>query len=233
MIFNTALSQIQLEFAASYDVSATIRHKGEKGRQREDGLASLLREHLPLAYGVATGEIIPHIGSNSSPQCDIIIYDQMHYPVIGRNKVVQLIPLEAVYCVIEVKSILNHSAIVEADQKFMKILDMPRCKPSSKFIKGKNRIPSFVTFGYKSKTTEDRITEYQQNTKYEYAIASLDKGIGSNIGIGKNERPIWINGKDKNGKYHTLAFLYFFILESIRNIDLGVPNYGQLLLGFE
>src|SRR5437660_1691684 len=98
-MLSNSLSLIQRQFVASYDVTTTIRHKGEKGRQREHGLATLLREHLPMAYGVATGEIVPYVGNAHSPQCDIIVYDQLHYPILGKSDAVQLVPREAVVCV--------------------------------------------------------------------------------------------------------------------------------------
>jgi len=75
MLFSKSFSGIQRVFRERYEISTSIRHGGERGRQREHGLTTFLRETLPEAYGVATGEIIPYRGEQPSPQCDVIVYD--------------------------------------------------------------------------------------------------------------------------------------------------------------
>lgn len=126
MIYTSALSRIEKIIHEKYELSATIRHRGERGRQRENGLLVFLRENLPTAYGVATGEIFSFKGSLVSPQCDIIIYDQQRMPILGRSEAIQQIPLEAVYGVIECKSILDKAALKDANKKFSKIRALPR-----------------------------------------------------------------------------------------------------------
>src|SRR5712691_10167989 len=105
MIFKAYLSRYKRLLQQKYSVSTTIWHKGERGRQRESGLMMFLRETLPTAYGVATGEIIPYVGEKPSRQCDIIIYDRLKMPIFGANEAVQQVPFEAVYAVIESKSL--------------------------------------------------------------------------------------------------------------------------------
>jgi hypothetical protein len=58
-----------------------------------------LKENLPEKYGIATGEIIPFRGNLSSPQCDIIIYDRLSFPIIGKSAAIQQVPYEAVYAI--------------------------------------------------------------------------------------------------------------------------------------
>ena len=141
MIYNLALMSIQKTIHEEYELSTSIRHRGERGRQRENGLLVFLRENLPMAYGVATGEIIPFQGAVASPQCDIIIYDQLRMPILGRSKAVQQVPLEAVYVVIECKSVLNKAALKDAETKFSKIQALPRCPLKTKLKKGMSRGP--------------------------------------------------------------------------------------------
>jgi hypothetical protein len=107
-----------------------LNHRGERGRQREDNLRKFLSDHLPAAYGVATGEILPYKGNKLSPQCDIIIYDRLRMRIFGKNDAVQQIPLEAVYAVIEVKSELNSTALADMRKKVHFIRKMPRCSVS-------------------------------------------------------------------------------------------------------
>ena len=77
-----------MKWQAQFDIEAKEVAKGNIGLNR------LLIDILPEAYGVATGEIIPFNGETSSPQCDTIIYDRLHNPVIGRSDAVKQIPLE-------------------------------------------------------------------------------------------------------------------------------------------
>src|SRR5436190_20927616 len=113
MIFSKYLAEYEKLLQSKYTISGTIRHKGERGRQRENGLLMFLRETLPAAYGVATGEIIPWIGKDPSPQCDIIIYDRLRMPIFGASEAVQQVPLEGVYAVIESKSVIDSKAIAD------------------------------------------------------------------------------------------------------------------------
>lgn len=85
MIYTRTLIALHTELKVTYEVSSTIRHKGEKGRKREHGLGMFLREQLSEKYGVATGEIIPFQGHSVAPQCDIIIYDRLTFPIIGKS----------------------------------------------------------------------------------------------------------------------------------------------------
>jgi hypothetical protein len=231
MLSNT-FSLIQRQFEAQYIVTTTIRHKGEKGRQREHGLAALLREHLPLAYGVATGEIMPYIGDDHSPQCDIIIYDHLHYPILGKNDAVQLVPLEAVYCVIEAKSTITKTELVDAEKKFNKIRAMPRCSPKSKLKKGMRREPCFVVFGYSLGTPQTTVETMIGNDKQGYLVVALDSGIGCTVGEGKARKEAWVSfDDDLILRYSTLALFYCMLLSVMQSIDLGVPDFSKLMYG--
>src|ERR1035437_4015942 len=126
MIFASNLSHYERLLQQKYDVSTSIWHKGERGRQRENGLLMFLRETLPAAYGVATGEIYPFMGPKPSPQCDIIIYDRLRMPVFGTREAVQQLPLEGVYAVIETKSSIDSKSIVDAKAEFQKNKLLPR-----------------------------------------------------------------------------------------------------------
>lgn len=229
MILKKTLSFIQRRFFADYEVSSTIRHRGEKGRQREHGLINLLREHLPMAYGVATGEIVSYKSETSSPQCDIIIYDQLHYPILGKNDVVQIVPLESVFAVIEVRSILDVTTLRDASNKFNAIIKMPRSKPKSRRKKDMMSGPLCVIFGFKLQTTRENITSYQYNAPYGSVVAALDTAVCFCMGDGKDKRYVLVPTADEeNGQYETLAWFYFLLLEEMRQIDLGVPDFSRI-----
>ena len=148
MIYSRTMIEYQKELQAKYDVSSTIRHRGEKGRKREHGLAMFLKENLPEKYGVATGEVVPYMGHIPSPQCDIIIYDRLAFPILGKSSITQQVPYEAVYSVIEVKSNITSASLEYALNKFSAIRKLPRCKLKQRPKRGSDQRPLFVLFGY-------------------------------------------------------------------------------------
>lgn len=226
MIFSHTFSAFEKLFHEKYILSSTIKHRGERGRQRENSLLLFLRENLPLAYGVATGEIIPFIGDEVSPQCDIIIYDQLRMPIIGKSQAVQQVPLESVYGVIECKSVLTKAFVNETHEKFEKIRKMPRCN-SFESIEEETIPPFFMVFGYKLKTSVDNLIS---SMKYDdTTIISLDNGL--NVWIEGRDKPVWIEATDMNkGEYQTLVLFYMLLLDTLKKIDLGEPNFMEMLI---
>src|SRR5262245_60722705 len=108
------LSKIEEELLQSKldAVRKTISHAGEKGRSLESEVTTLLRSFLPGEYGLTTGFIVYHgeDGPRLSPQLDIIIYDQIRSGPIARLTTCDVLPLEAVYGYVEVKSSLTSTS---------------------------------------------------------------------------------------------------------------------------
>ncbi len=232
MIFTRTLIALHSELKAQYEVSSTIRHRGEKGRKREHGLAMFLREHLPERYGVATGEIIPYRGAATSPQCDLIIYDRLTYPIIGKSTAVQQVPYEAVYAVIEVKSKLTSSELKSTEQKFSAIRSLPRCKLRRTPRKPKKRNPAFFLFGYELATTQERCVELAQKAAGDdILVFALDAGFVITIdGLEGGPRTIFLRTDDEpSGLHETLAWFFALLLDALSEIDLGMPKYSELL----
>jgi hypothetical protein len=93
--------------------SALINHALETGLSNEEILRDSLREILPRKYAVAKGKIVNAAGVMSK-QCDIIIYDAQSCPTIfvDGNKN-QILPVEGVYAIMEVKTRLTHEKLAE------------------------------------------------------------------------------------------------------------------------
>jgi hypothetical protein len=91
-----------------------IQHNLEKGLGNEQALRDLLRWFLPKRFGVAKGKVANYAGVMSR-QTDIIIYDALHCPTlfIDENEN-QILPVEGVYEVVEVKTTLTASALEDA-----------------------------------------------------------------------------------------------------------------------
>lgn len=82
------------------------------GDEYEIAICELLREFLPIKYGICRGFVVNKLGKKFGD--DIIIYDQVSFPTLkSLNKVdwarKENIPIEAVYCYIEAKYSLDIS----------------------------------------------------------------------------------------------------------------------------
>jgi hypothetical protein len=106
-----ALSKIEEDLLVSKLDAArkAISHAGEKGRNLEAEVTTLLRSFLPEEYGLTTGFVVyhRHNGPSLSPQLDIIIYDRVRSGPIARLSTCDVLPLEAVYGYVEVKASLQ------------------------------------------------------------------------------------------------------------------------------
>ena len=80
----------------------TLIHPGEFGMYREKIIREFLAPFLPTRLAIGSGFVIT-AANNISTQCDIIIYDKEHTPVI-ENGEQRFFPVECVVGVIEVKS---------------------------------------------------------------------------------------------------------------------------------
>ena len=236
MIFTQSLAHLQKVLHAKYDLSSTIQHRGERGRQRENGLLTFLRDTLPGAYGVATGEIIPFLGREASPQCDIIIFDHLYMPILGRTSAVQQIPLEAVYAVIECKSRLDSSALKDAGRKFDKIRALPRCPSKRRLRKDMSRGPEFFVFGYHLETSTETCIRFARRAskKEDVHVTSLDSGCSIWVDDSGRNKCLWMYATSAKLKlYETLALFYVMLLDGIRKVDLGNPSYTHMFFNGE
>jgi hypothetical protein len=87
-----------------------VKHRAEKGRIVESIVKSALRSLLPGRFSIGTGFAITASGGTSS-QLDLVIYDgHFNAPIILEGGT-GLFPIECVYGFIEVKSVLNGTAI--------------------------------------------------------------------------------------------------------------------------
>lgn len=220
MIHARILAGLQHELEARYEISSTIRHKGERGRSRETGVAGFLRDNLPEAYGVGTGEIFSFNGEGISPQCDVVVYDRMRTPVFGRRQPIQQIPIEGVYAVVEVRSVLDTGALRDAGEKFDAIRSIwASAKPKNAHRNWKDGGPTFFVFGFKLKTTQKSCLEFlKTNQEEDIGLFSLDSGCSVWIGpsdLSKPARPEWLETTVPSvGMYSTLAFFFFGVLQA-------------------
>lgn len=104
------------------DNNGKMIHPGEFGTYREKIIGDFLKPFLPTRLAVGNGFIITSKDRISS-QCDIIIYDKEHTPII-ENGEQKFFPVECVVGVIEAKSKLTKSTLKEALIKLSKVKDL-------------------------------------------------------------------------------------------------------------
>lgn len=114
------------------DEEGKLRHPGEFGMYRENIIKSFLAPFLPSRLAIGSGFIITD-KNRISTQCDIIIYDKDHTPVI-ENGEQRFFPVECVVGVIEVKSKLTKAQLKEALVKLTKIKDLRNDIGSNPYI---------------------------------------------------------------------------------------------------
>lgn len=91
-------------------VRKAIKHKGKKGEAVENIVKKFLRDYLPENLGICSGEVLDSKG-NHSRELDVIIYDAQKTPIFFKSEDSQVIPVECVYAVIEVKTLLNKAEL--------------------------------------------------------------------------------------------------------------------------
>jgi hypothetical protein len=96
--------------------NSIITHQGEKGRENELSLSRVLASLMPLRYGIGSGLIFDSTG-NQSLQTDIVIYDAVDEPAVLAQTNQVLFPVENVRSVIEIKTSVGGSEILDIGKK--------------------------------------------------------------------------------------------------------------------
>lgn len=76
----------------------------------------------------------------------------------------QQVPLEAVYCIIECKLVIDSKALTETAEKIRAIRKLPRCPSRRRLTKGMDSGPLFTLFGFRLKASIGRCTESMMAT---------------------------------------------------------------------
>jgi hypothetical protein len=156
----------RLEIEIDY-INEVIGHSGEKGTANEILLRNLLVKFLLKKYSIGSGIVIDRKGGRSN-QIDIVVYDSHFHPELFSQGSGFLYPVDVVYMVIEIKTIINKGKMEEAIENIssVKRLDFinseifsikssatgePRDKPH--FELQPTSPPLGVIFGFKSDTS--------------------------------------------------------------------------------
>lgn len=100
---DSLFNKMSLVASSSLGVLRTsIEHPVMKGTASECYWINLLREYLPIKFGINSGKVVDSKG-NTSKQIDIIIYSRESFPYVFNQNGAVLIPVESVVGVLEVK----------------------------------------------------------------------------------------------------------------------------------
>ena len=136
--------EVSLKMSSDFRISEGIKHQSSKGSFRENTLKDFLQNgRLPKRYAIGSGEIV---GPNSdiSKQSDLIIYDVLEGIPLLYSETVQVFPIDCVYGIVEVKSQLSKTKLLEALNNIKSVKELA----PALFQKGDMPIPFGVIFAY-------------------------------------------------------------------------------------
>ena len=158
------------------DEEGKLIHPGEFGMYRERIVSDLLKPFLPTRLAIGTGFIITH-NNNISTQCDLIIYDREHTPVI-ENSEQRFFPVECVVGVIEVKSKLTKADLATALRKLADIKRLRKdIEPNNPYIFNDGNYRSFDA----TKNCRDQMATLLICESLDFDIASCYQDFFNNV----------------------------------------------------
>lgn len=106
-----SLASKELKFSLE-KTRLAVEHNLSSGQVLEEAVRVFLRKHLHDGLGVTQGQVIDTSG-NTSKQLDIIVYDAQSTPMLftSEEQGHQLVPVEGVVGVVEVKSSVSASTL--------------------------------------------------------------------------------------------------------------------------
>ena len=93
-----------------------IRHPTEKGDRTEDIWCDILRSYLPGRYDVRKAFVVDCTG-HYSQQIDLVVHDRFYTPLVFTFGAYEIVPIEAVYAVFEVKQDVRKKHLEAAMEK--------------------------------------------------------------------------------------------------------------------
>ncbi|WP_445360215.1 DUF6602 domain-containing protein [Microbulbifer sp. EKSA005] len=164
----------------------------EKGFPREEVVLNFLKEFLPKNIGIAKGYVI-NLSGGCSKECDIILFRESSplFKISPTNEL-YLIPIEDVYGVIEVKSILDKKQYKNCQEKQESVLEIHK----NRWVDEEEHIhlgkplkpdfaydePFFSVFCYDIKDSDfnDNFYIHLCDSPFSY-IFCLNRGVYSNV----------------------------------------------------
>jgi hypothetical protein len=183
-LFQLAASRLRVEFETYREGSF---HSAQMGAEVEAVLRAFLDAHLPRRFGSSSAFLIDG-ENNVSKQCDVAVYDALNSPVLRSSPVQQILPVDHVAAVIEVKTSLNKSTLKDAYEKIASCKRLKKTGLTKIDVAATGSELSTVgtlgiVFAFASDTSLASLAENAKDLNKEYAsnlwpdfIFVLDKG---------------------------------------------------------
>lgn len=240
--------QLNRLLSAKLCQSEIIDHNLEKGQGNEQALRDLLISYLPKRFGVGKGKVTNSSGQLSR-QADIIIYDALNCPTmfIDENEN-QILPIEGVYKVIEVKTTLTSSTLRDAFTNLLSVHELGTRKNRSKNKMVCHCPPSLSVFAFsdarKLRTIFDQYDKLSKEFEVDNSFHSYSKkspGFRRHTGRNYLVSDVHILGKgyvhhmlDGSPHYYewgeyTLGMFMTGIVDNFQNLHVSKPSMMSYL----
>ena len=159
-IFQQVLEDAENRLALAAKSAGTFQHRGIRGDERAEALAQFLRQHLPQNFSIGKGEAIDYLDTRTG-QLDLVIYDSASAAPLVSSGENLLLPAEALYAVIEVKSVLTQVELDSCALAAKKIRDLKPYKRKFPPTPTKGEAPSdcyrcpYIVFAFTSNLSDD------------------------------------------------------------------------------
>ncbi len=177
-VFRSVMKKAKQRLLLESAEAADFEQRGIRGDERAASLRNFFRERLPERFGVEKGEAIDYQDTRTG-QLDFVIYDESRCAPIRVGKENVLLPCEALYCVIEVKTRVTQDELdtsykaagkVRALQPFKQPFIAAR-QDGSSGDDGRDRC-LYVIFGYASNLGNDAEWAGKEYLRLEAAAKS-------------------------------------------------------------
>lgn len=159
-IFQQVLTQAEDQLALAARSAANFQHRGIRGDERAEALGHFLAKHLPQSFSVGKGEAIDYIDTRTG-QLDLFVYDSSTASPLLNSGENTLLPAEALYTVIEVKSILTQAELNKCAIAAAKLRDLKPFKHKFSPSPTKGEAPAdcyrcpYIVFAYTTDLSEE------------------------------------------------------------------------------
>jgi hypothetical protein len=182
-VFRAVLQAAKQEVLLGGSKAAAFKHNTIRGDERAASLAQFLRERLPDKFGVGKGEVLDY-SDHRTGQLDLVVYDKSSSAPISAQNENLLLPCEALYIAIEVKSIVTQKELDTSVRAASKLRGLRPFK--SRFVaprkdgspaEDENHRCMYVIFGY----TSDLANDADWPAKEHLRLVSAAKNAGASL----------------------------------------------------
>lgn len=224
---------ISIKMSADFSVSGNINHNGEKGNAREDTFVKYLKTYIPEKFNFSKGIIIDS-NDTQSRQVDVIIHDKFNSSIIFETDTTTMIPIETVYCVVEIKSTLTKAELLKSLKNIESVRRLKKCSLSPLTFP-----TAGLVFAYTADSSLDalyhNVVEFNNSIDIQNQVSCicvLDKGLivpvkkkGMNqLSLIPSEETVFAQ---IDNKHDSLLLFYLMLIQLLNQIKVYPPNMIQ------